>query len=47
MEHIRPEKIHAYIEGRLKGDEAMATAGHLAGCQDCFKFLGLKEIFRL
>ncbi len=45
MEHIRPEKIHAYIEGQLKGDEAMATEGHLAVCDDCFKvFSGLKEI---
>jgi len=44
MEHIRPEKIHAYIERQLKGDEAMATEGHLAVCEDCFKvFSGLKE----
>lgn len=45
MEHIKPEKIHSYIEGQLKGDEAMATEGHLAVCEDCFKiFSGLKEI---
>lgn len=45
MEHIKPEKIHSYIEGQLKGDEAMATEGHVAVCDDCFKvFSGLKEI---
>lgn len=47
MEHLRPEKIIAYIEGQFKGDEAMATEGHLAVCDECFKtFSGLKGLGR-
>ncbi|OGP64202.1 MAG: hypothetical protein A3K22_06210 [Deltaproteobacteria bacterium RBG_16_42_7] len=45
MEHIRSEKIHSYIEGVLKRDEAVAIEGHFASCDDCFKvFSGLKEM---
>lgn len=47
MEHIRPETINAYMEGRLQGEEAMATEGHLAVCDECFKIhSGLKELGR-
>lgn len=44
MEHIKHEKINSYIEGQLNEDEAVATEGHLAVCEGCFKvFSGLKE----
>src|SRR3989304_7527060 len=47
MEHIRPDKINAYMEGQLQGDEVMATEGHLAVCDECFKtFSGMKELGR-
>lgn len=47
MEHIRPEKINAYMEGLLQGEEAMAIEGHLAVCDECLKIhSGLKELGR-
>lgn len=40
------ERLHAYLDGELTGDEAAAVGEHLEHCSDCFDRSQLEEAFR-
>ena len=45
MEHISLDKIHSYLEGQIKGAEAVEVEGHFVICDRCHAlFAGLKEM---